>query len=305
VLHRKVLIASDKFQIKADLKIPGVNCGKTGIILSHGIVINRKSLSRDSCSLAEYLCRKLNTYVITPDYLGETVHKESITFDSLSEVLSESIDFLYEDYGVEEVMGFGHSMGCYVLLNTLEKNNRIKSIVNYGGPTNHALKQRQFNLVVYMIQYFSKFDYTLDFKNLIKYLFDEETKNYFHEIMLNEEEFGSENYNFKIDTGILRGGLEILDKYIYTIKKWGKPALLLFGSEDLITQSVIKHLPDGYIDENVLVKHIQGGSHITPCMATIFNLEKLDPVIKFFELIHRDPNYPCISYNPAIIHSNL
>jgi hypothetical protein len=305
VQHKEIVISSKENDIKADLKIPDINTTNKGIILSHGAIINRKSLSRETGSLAEYLCKTLKTHVITPDYLGETIHRNKITFDSFSDVLRKSVDYLYDIYGVNEVMGFGHSMGCYVLVNALSKNDKIKFIVNYGGPTKHVLKQRQLNLIFYMIRYFSKYNYLLDFKNLIKYIFDDETKDYFYNVMLKEDEFGYKNYNFQIDSSIFREGVKLLEEYFEIIKKWGKPTLLLFGSEDPITKKTKKHLPEGFLEDNILVKYIQNASHITPCMDTKINLEKLDPIIKFYKLIYNDGIYQDSDLDQKLLHLNL
>ena len=42
-------------------------------------------------------------------------------------------------------------------------------------------------------------------------------------------------------------------------------------------------MPDGFIDENISVNHMQDASHVTPCMDTESNLSKLQPIIKFYQ----------------------
>lgn len=286
MLHEETIIHSDNYQIKADIKIPNKKSRKIGIVLSHGAIINRNALSRKTYCLAEHLCKNLNTYIITPDYLGETIHNNNITFNSFSEILDISINYMSELYGIEEVMGFGYSMGCYVLSETINKNSKITSTINYGGPTTHMFKQKNINFMIYLIEYFGKFNYSIDLKNLLKYFFDKETKDYLFNVMLKRKEFGYENYDFKIEPKILKEFLDKLKNYFNVTKKWGKPSLLLFGTKDSIVKNALEFFPNGYKDKNIIVKHIKNASHVTPCMDTLLNLKKLDPIINFFDFIY-------------------
>ena len=45
-------------------------------------------------------------------------------------------------------------------------------------------------------------------------------------------------------------------------------------------------MPDGFIDKNITVNHIQDASHVTPCMDTESNISKLKPIIKFYKKTH-------------------
>ena len=286
MFHNEIVIPDDNFDIKANIKVPPDVDTNRGIILSHGCIVNRKSLSRTSYCLAEHLSNELNAYVITPDYMGETVHKNDITFDALSKVLDISVNHLCEEYNINEVMGFGHSMGCYVLANTLKLNQKITSIVNYGGPTYDLLAKRQYSFITYMMKYLTSFNYNIDTRNLFKYIFDVETSSYLIDVMLKDREFGYENYDYIIDPFLIRELIQQLEVYHETIKKWGKPAQLLFGTNDSLVRKSLKQMPDRYIDENITVKHIQGASHVTPCMDTESNISKLQPIIKFFKETH-------------------
>ena len=281
--HNEIVIPDDNFDIKASIKVPPDGDTNRGIILSHGCIVNRKSLSRTSYCLAEYLSNELNAYVITPDYLGETVHKNEANFDNLSKVLDASVNHLCEEYNINEVMGFGHSMGCYVLANTLKLNQKITSIVNYGGPTIDLLARRQYSFITYMMKYLTTFNYNIDTRNLFKYIFDVETSNYLIDVMLKDSQFGHENYNYIIDPFLIRELIHQLEDYHDAIKKWGKPAKLLFGTNDSLVRKSLKQMPDGFIDENISVNHMQDASHVKPCMDTESNLSKLQPIIKFYQ----------------------
>jgi pimeloyl-ACP methyl ester carboxylesterase len=283
VFHREIEIPSDDFDIRANIKVPDDPDTYRGIILSHGCIVNRKSLSRETYCLAEYLCTNLNAYVITPDYMGETVHKNDVNFENMSKVLNTSINYLTDNYNASEIMGFGHSMGCYVLVNTLKMNEQITSLVNYGGPTTDLLARRQYNFINYMMKYLTSFNYNIDTRNLFKYIFDVETSNYLLDVMLKDEVFGYENYNYIINPFLIRELVQQLETYHETITKWGKPTMFLFGTNDSLVKKSLKQMPDGYNEDNISVKHIQDASHVTPCMDTERNLSKLQPIISFYQ----------------------
>jgi hypothetical protein len=116
--HAEITIDEGVYEIRADLKSP-VNGGDLGVILAHGGIVNRKSLSRTGFCLAEYLCRELGAYVLTPDMMGETrVHKSrGLNFEDSVNILGISIDYLSDVLGVERIVGFGHSLGSHVLAN--------------------------------------------------------------------------------------------------------------------------------------------------------------------------------------------
>jgi len=69
------------------------------------------------------------------------------------------------------------------------------------------------------------------------------------------------------------------------IKNWNKPALLLYGTEDGVTKDTLSYYPDNYVDNNILFRHIQGASHITPCMDSNSQLSKLNLVVNYFNNI--------------------
>lgn len=282
---QEILISNSRFCINADLKIPKNIESNRGIVLAHGAIINRKSLSRDTLSLAGYLCDKLNAYVITPDYLGETTYSSRKTLVRFSEVIDHSVQYLCDEYGVDDVMGFGHSMGSYVLVGAANINDSISHLVTYGGPTEHILKNRQKNFLNYLIQYLYSFDYSVDLRNLLHYLFDPETVRYLKEVMMVEPEYSGDNYDFNLDPEMVENAVEILTNYIKDLNAWGKPALMLFGEDDSLVSKSIKHLPDGHRMDNVLVKHIKRASHVTPCMDSLVNLRKLDPMLLFHRTI--------------------
>ena len=283
MFHREIEIPSDDFDIRANIKVPDDPDTYRGIILSHGCIVNRKSLSRETYCLAEYLCTNLNAYVITPDYMGETVHKNDANFENMSKVLNTSINYLTDNYNVSEIMGFGHSMGCYVLVNTLKMNEQITSLVNYGGPTTDLLARRQYSFINYMMKYLTSFNYNIDTRNLFKYIFDVETSNYLLDVMLKDEVFGYENYNYIINPFLINELVQQLETYHETITKWGKPTMFLFGTNDSLVKKSLKQMPDGYNEDNISVKHIQDASHVTPCMDTERSLSKLQPIISFYQ----------------------
>ena len=108
--HSEIIIKDKKNLIHADLKIPKKGNG-IGLILLHGGIMNRKSLSRDKNSLAEYCCNKLNAHVITPDIFGDTIvnnHEFSSINDSI-DLINTSTNYLYENYNLVRVLPQEHS----------------------------------------------------------------------------------------------------------------------------------------------------------------------------------------------------
>ncbi len=104
---KEVSISDSRFGIKADVKIPSNTESRRGIVLVHGAILNRKSLSRGTMSLAGYLCDKLNVYVLTPDFLGDTIYSKPKSFSRYCEVIDHSVNYFCDRYGLEDVMGFG------------------------------------------------------------------------------------------------------------------------------------------------------------------------------------------------------
>ncbi len=60
--------------------------------------------------------------------------------------------------------------------------------------------------------------------------------------------------------------------------------MIMFGTKDTLVKKSRDALLDGYIDENILVKHVKHASHVTPCMGSLVNLMKLDAIL----LSHRN-----------------
>ena len=261
--------------------IPRNKESKRGIVLVHGAIINRKSLSRDSLSLASYLCDKLNAYVITPDFLGDTTYSKPKTLSRYCEVVDYSVNYFCDQYGVEDVMGFGHSLGSYIITRVANLNDSISHLVTYGGPTDHLLKNRQKGFIQYLIKYLYSFDYSVDLRNMLPLLFDGETSRYLKEIMMVEPDYSGGNYDFSLDPELVQDGVDYLGRYLDDLRAWGKPAMLLYGANDSLVSNSMKHLPDGHRMDNILVKHIKGASHVTPCMDSLVNLKKLDPLLLF------------------------
>lgn len=284
---RELLISSQDYDIRADLKVPDDKDLRRGIVLVHGAIINRKSLSRESQCLANYLCKSLNAYVIIPDYQGETRHLNAVRFNTFAEIIDISVDHLCDEYGVEDVMGFGHSMGSYVLADAVHLNERISHIATYGGPTEHLLRNREKGFLNYLLNYLYSFNYKVDLRNLLQYVFDKETLIFLNEVMMQDPAFGYEHYDFNLDPDIILDALDILSGYIQKLKDWGKPTMMMFGTNDTLVKKSRKALPDGYIDENILVKHIKNASHVTPCMNRHVDLRKMDALLLFHRNIQK------------------
>lgn len=281
--HEEIEILDKNFHIKASIKIPEDKTSVTGIILVHGAIINRQSLIRVDYSLAEYLCRELNAFVIVPDLQGETTHRKDISFQSFSDIVKITTKHFAETYDLENITGFGHSMGCFVLAQYIKKHDMMNKIVNYGGPIRELEITRQRSFLDYLVRYLSEYDYSLNIRNLMRYIFDKETCDYLDDVMLKEAAYCSENYNYVFESSMFLDFKNIVDEYTEIIKRWDKPALLLFGTEDGVTKKTLNHYADNTIDDNLIFKHIRGASHITPCMNSRYQLSKFEPAVKFMK----------------------
>lgn len=284
---RELRIHSPDYEIVADLKIPDDKNSRRGIVLVHGAIINRKSLSREFQCLANYLCKSLNAYVIIPDYQGETIHRNDVQFKKFAEIIDISVDFLCDEYGVDDVMGFGHSMGSYVLADAVLLNDRISHIATYGSPTDHLLRSREKGFINYLLGYLDSFDYRVDLRNLLHYVFDKETLRFLNDVMIQVPEFGYEHYDFNLNPEIIQDAVSILSGYTEKLKEWGKPTMMMFGTNDILVKKSRKALPDGNLDENILVKHVKNASHVTPCMNTHMDLRKLDALLLFHKNVQK------------------
>jgi hypothetical protein len=280
-------LSDPKYLIKASIKIPENHNSRKGIILAHGAIINRQSLIRKENSFADYLCKELNSYVIVPDLQGDTIHKHGKTFDNYVEIFNITSKYFVEKYELETLCGFGHSLGGSIVLKSIELNKMLDGIATYGS-FNGELNSRQMSLFKYFVNYMSKYNYSINLKNLINYIFDEESLRYFKNIMLNEESYRGDNYVFDFDVSIFKNMIQIVEGYINKLEKWDKPALFLFGTEDKLTKTFFKNIKHNTIKNNIIYKHAKNASHVTPCMNINFQLQKLSSIVTFFKKIQEN-----------------
>jgi pimeloyl-ACP methyl ester carboxylesterase len=285
VQYQEIDIFNSKYKIKANLIIPSNEDSKRGIILAHGGIVNRQSLIRNGYSLGDYLCKELDTYVISPDFLGDTIHYNDQSYENFSEILNITSDYLVETYGLNSLMGFGHSLGSFILSKSLETNNYLSSIVTYGGPIRELYGTRQTSFISYLINYLTSYDYSINIKNMIGRIFDEETCRYLENVMLKDDEYCSNNYVFDFNSNLFKYFKEIVDNYLDSINIWNKPALLLFGTNDGITKRTLTFYKNKQLDPNIQMMEIPNASHITPCMASRYQLSKLRPIVDFYESV--------------------
>ena len=81
--------------------------------------------------------------------------------------------------------------------------------------------------------------------------------------------------------------MAILSGYVDKLRAWGKPTIMMFGTNDVLVKKSMKALPDGYTDGNIFVKHVKHASHVTPCMDRLANLMKLDAILLFHRNIQK------------------
>ena len=283
MLHQEIDISSDKYLIKASLKTPKNNESKLGVVFAHGGIVNRQSLIREKNSLGDYLCEELDAYVIAPDFLGETIHKKGSSYQNFSEILNVTTKYMAETFNLTSIMGFGHSLGSFILSNALSSNNYLNSIVTYGGPIRELYGTRQNSFLSYLLDYLSTYNYSINIKNMITHIFDKETCIYLENVMFKKDEYCSNNYVFDFDSSLFKYFKELVNNYLDSIKTWGKPALLLFGSNDRVTKKTLNYYRKKAVDGSLLTMEIPGASHITPCMDSRSQLSKLRPIIAFFK----------------------
>ena len=282
--HKELFICGHRSNIKADLKIPD-NPLNVGIIMSHGGIVNRNSLSRSTLSLAEYFSRRLNAYVLTPDLLGETIYdRDTIEYSDGVNLLSTCIDYLADEMGVDRILGFGHSMGCTLLADAAYYNPKMLAISTYGGPLSF---ERYWKLLNPLGKVMNKLEGHLSEISLKKlmWIFDEETVSYYYNVMTKKKEYGSNHYNFDYPYQYMMGFFRSFVNYTRELERWSKPSLVLYGKKDSFVRFSRFLFPDGYRDKKVLVKHIDNGCHVTPCREEPLEILKMEPVIPFFQQI--------------------
>ena len=174
-------------------------------------------------------------------------------------------------------------MGCYVLAEAVQSNTHIDAIANYGGPIVELKKGKGF--INYLAKYISTYKYSLNMRNILTHIFDQETCRYLENVMMVEDEYKGNNYVFEFDSSFYLDIMNILTNYIELIKKWDKQTLILFGTQDGVTKTSLNYYNHNQTENKVLFKHVDYGSHVTPCMKSRFQLSKLDPVVQFYSRV--------------------
>jgi len=282
--YLETAIINEKCYIPIDIKLPRKK-SNSGIILLHGGIVNRKSLSRKEYSFAEYCCKELNTHVITPDIFGKTtINNENLmNANDFQLIVNSCIDFLHTKLGVEQISAFSHSLGSILLVNSLKSLNDIDSIVTYGGPTYYDVVGF-YNKFIFKLLDKIKFliGNNLDAENFM-WVFDKETRNYYNNVMKNHEEYGTYTEKSFVNVDLLFEIFNIIPNIEADILAWNNPALLLFGTEDIVTKYSMKYYSDCYKNKNLETRLIHEGHHITPCRMENYELEKFQPMINFLK----------------------
>ena len=281
--HAEITIEEGVYEIRADLKSP-VNGGDRGVILAHGGIVNRKSLSRTGFCLAEYLCRELGAYVLTPDMMGETrVHKSGgLCFEDSVNVLSASIDYLSDVIGVERIVGFGHSLGSHVLANAVESSGKVVAASTYGGPTAPGNMGRYLKYMSGILKVGFLRNMKVSVNDFSK-LFDEETREYFYNVMMKRDEYGGNYYTLEYELSYLLDSIDFLISYVDRFSTWGRPVLASFGENDSVVRASKQRYRDRERMGNIEFRVIPGGCHITPCREEPVEISKLRPIRDFLE----------------------
>jgi pimeloyl-ACP methyl ester carboxylesterase len=305
--HAEITIDEGVYEIKADLKSP-VNDSDRGVILAHGGIVNRKSLSRTGSCMAEYLCRELDAYVLTPDLMGETRVRKSggSSFEDSVNVLGISIDYLSDVLGVERIVGFGHSLGSYVLANAVESSRKVVAASTYGGPTAPGNMGRYLKYMGGILKVGFLRHRTVSVDEFSK-LFDEETREYFYNVMMKRDEYGGDHYSLEYEFSFLLDSIDFLISYIDRFSTWGRPVLVSFGENDSVVRASRQRYGDTERMGNVEFRVIPDACHITPCREEPVEISKLKTIRDFLERnlaspdvdnVHREaPEAP----NPPIV----
>jgi len=281
--HAEITIEEGAYEIRADLKSPS-NGSDRGVILAHGGIVNRKSLSRTGFCLAEYLGRELDAHVLTPDMTGETrVHRSGgLSLEDSVNILGISIDYLSDVLGVERMVGFGHSLGSHVLANVVESRGEVVAASTYGGPTAPGNTGRYMNYMSKLLNVGFLRHLTLSVDEFSKF-FDEETREYFYNVMMKRDDYGRAHYDVEYEFGYLMDSMDFFNAYIERFSNWGRPVMVSFGENDSVVRSSRKRYGDRERMGNVEFRIIQGGCHITPCREEPDEVSKLKPIRDFLE----------------------
>ena len=281
ISHKEILLTIGEKSFKADLKIPDKNDG-IGIILVHGAIITRKSLSRTSYSIAEYISEKMHAPVIIPDYhvMEKTYTDPSSSIKDISSIIESSKNYLINNYKTNKIFCFGHSMGGILLGDIISEVPDIDAIATYGTPT--SLEVDSFILKP-LINYLTNKNSNriINLRHFL-WIFDSETRNYLETVMKNGREFQYVDYQWEYYVSFLLEALNILKNYEDKLIQWAKPVLLMFGSNDRLTYFSKRSMPDGFVNKNINVVHIPDGYHITPCREELSEIEKMNSILEFF-----------------------
>lgn len=281
--HAEITIEEGVYEIRADLKST-VNGSDWGVILAHGGIVNRKSLSRTGFCMAEYLCRELGAYVLTPDMMGETrVHKSGgLSFEDSVNILGISIDYLSDVLGVERIVGFGHSLGSHILANAVGSCRKVVAASTYGGPTAPGNMGRYLKYMSGILKVGFLRNMKVSVNDFSK-LFDEETREYFFNVMMKRDEYGGNYYNLEYELSYLLDSIDFLINYIDRLSSWGRPVLVSFGENDSVVRASRQRFGDTEKMGNIEFRVIPGGCHITPCREEPVEVSKLRPIRDFLE----------------------
>ena len=287
MLHREIDICGRRWNIRADLKAVD-RPSDVGVVLVHGGIVNRNSLSRESFSMAEYLSRKLNAVVLTPDYLGETTYdRDPAEYGDAVSISNTCVDYLTDEMGVETVLGFGHSMGCSILADVANMNPKIAGISTYGAPIFFERYFRFANLLRVVLKNTDKIIETISMRRWM-WVFDRETLAYYYDVMQRNPQYGATHYTYEYPSSFLMGFFNALINCRRELERWTKPSLMLYGKKDSLV-SVSKLLyPNGWSNKNIHVRHIEDCCHVTPCREEPHELQKLEQIIPFFKQIIND-----------------
>jgi hypothetical protein len=282
MLLQEYSIEDKDYRITLDVGIP-IKDSKIGIVLLHGAYVNRKSLSRNCNSLAEYIVQELKAITITPDFFGESKvkSKKYSTFENMKNIVSNTISHLKDEYNTEKVVCFGYSMGGILLGDIVQDVESIDAIATYGGLTNIDCTALRLKILFRILDRFrGPYLNNINFGKIL-WVFDRETRDYFNNVIVGNPDYNCHFLKYDYEFGYVNDLIELASNYTNNIVEWGKPALFMFGSKDRITNFSRKHLSDFCTIKNVKVRHIENGHHITPCRLESGELSKLTPFIEF------------------------